>query len=76
MKNDIYKNAKMRLINSAKEAKRLSKGDKPYIRMLINDEADSIHRQIDFYCMKGKYSERKANLYKNWISSLACKLHP
>lgn len=76
MKNEIYINAKMRLITSAKEAKRLNKGDKPYIRMLINDEADSIRRQIDFYCMKGRYSEKKASLYKNWIDNLACRLHP
>jgi hypothetical protein len=76
MKNEIYKNCKAILKQTAKEAKEFNKGDKPYIRMTINDQADQLHRQIDFYFMKGKFSEKVADLYKNWLSSYACKLHP
>ena len=76
MKNTIYNNAKECLISVAKEAKRLNKKDKPMVRQIINDQADEIHRQIDFHCMKGAYSEYKATQYKNWISILACRLHP
>lgn len=72
----IYHNAKQVLISEAKEAKRLNKNDKPMIRQTINDQADQMHRQIDFHCMKGKFSEAMAKQYKNWISQLACKLHP
>jgi len=76
MKHEIYLNAKQVLINEAKEAKRLSRNDKPYIRQCINDQADQMRRQIDFYAMKDKYSEAMANIYKTWIDNLACKLHP
>ena len=75
MKHPIYLNAKQTLINTAKEAKRTS-DDKPYIRMVINDQADQMCRQIDFYAMKEKYSEAAAAMYKNWLQSLAGRLHP
>ena len=75
MKHEIYLESKKLLISEAKECKRLST-DKPYIRQVINDQADQIHRQIDYYAMKGKFTESAADMYKNWISSLACKLHP
>ena len=55
MKNTIYNNAKECLISVAREAKRLNKKDKPMVRQIINDQADEIHRQIDFHCMKGAY---------------------
>ncbi len=77
MKHSIYLSAKQTLVNEAKEAKRLtSKSDKPYIRQCINDQADQMHRQIDHYAMKGNYSNKVAEMYKNWLSSLACNLHP
>lgn len=75
MKHEIYLNTKKALIKEAKEAKRLS-NDKPYIRQVINDQADQLRRQIDYYQMKGKYSEAMAETYKLWIDNLACKLHP
>jgi hypothetical protein len=76
MKHSIYLNARQLLINESKEAKRLCKNDKPYIRQCINDQADQMHRQIDFYAMQDKYSVAMANIYKIWLSNLACKLHP
>ena len=76
MKNTIYNNAKQCLVSVAKEAKRLNKKDKPMVRQIINDQADQMERQIDFWAMKGSYSEAMSKQYKNWISQLACKLHP
>lgn len=76
MKHGVYLNAKQVLISTAKEAKRLSPRDKPMIRQEINDQADQMQRQIDFWCMKGNYSEAQARIYKAWIENLACKLHP
>ena len=76
MKHSTYNNAKQCLISVAKEAKRLNKNDKPMIGEIINEQADQMHRQIDFCAMKGSYSESMARQYKNWLSQLACKLHP
>lgn len=76
MKHSTYNNAKQCLISVAKETKRLNKKDKPMVRQIINDQADEMHRQIDFWAMKGSYSESMAKQYKNWLSLLACKLHP
>ena len=75
MKHSIYLNAKQVLTNEAKEAKRLS-NDKGYIRQYINDQNDQMHRQIDFYAMQDKFSTAMANIYKIWLSNIACKLHP
>jgi len=76
MKHSTYNNAKQCLISVAKEAKRLNKKDKPMVRQIINDQADEMHKQIVFWAMKGSYSESMAKQYKNWLSQLACKLHP
>jgi hypothetical protein len=75
MSHEIYLNAKQTLIREAREAKRTS-DDKPYIRQVINDQADQMRRQIDFYAMQDKFSEAAAAMYKNWIDNLACRLHP
>ena len=74
---DIYRNSKSRLYETAKECKRLTgKSDKPLIRQTINDEADSITRQIYFYAMKGVISDKQAKMFSNWLHSYAAKLHP
>ena len=70
MKNEIYKNCKSILIDTAKEAKRHNKTDKPYIRQCINEQADQLHRQIDFHEIKETISQKQANLYKLWITNL------
>jgi hypothetical protein len=76
MKNQIYQNSKQLLISIAKEAKRLNGNDKPMIREIINNNADAIRRQINFYAMKETISEKQAAMYCNWIDALACNLHP
>lgn len=76
-KHQTYINAKNCLISEAKEIKRTTgKKDLPLIRQVINDQCDQMHRQIDFWAMKGNYSEAMANVYKNWLSQLVCRLHP
>tara|TARA_R110000868_G_scaffold20497_1_gene86735 strand:+ start:361 stop:594 length:234 start_codon:yes stop_codon:yes gene_type:complete len=75
MNNSIYQNSKSLLKGIAKEAKRTS-NDKPYIRMVINDEADSICRQIDWHAMKGTISDKQSKQYQLWLHSYAGDLHP
>jgi len=76
MSNQIYWNAKYLLIDQAKEAKRTSGKDKPYVRQVINDSLNSINQQIDWHEMKEDISLAKSEQYKKWLESLACNLHP
>lgn len=74
---NIYQTIKANLKQDAKEVKHTSDPrDKAYIRQVINDQTDAYCREIDWYAMKGKFSERKADQYKYWLQSLACTLHP
>jgi hypothetical protein len=75
MKHQIYQNSKALLISEAKKIKSQS-NDKGYIRQSINDELDSISRQIHWHAMKETISERMATQYCLWLANLACKLHP
>jgi hypothetical protein len=76
-KHEIYLNSKSLLIAISKEARaQYGTNDKPMQRQIINDNADSIRRQIDFYAMRERISAKMASLYCNWIDSLACRLHP
>lgn len=76
-KHEIYLNSKSLLIQIAKEARaQYGTSDKPMQRQIINDNADGIRRQIDFYAMRERISAKMAALYCNWIDSLACRLHP
>jgi len=72
----IYQSIKANLKADADRAKLANPTDKPYRRQVINDSANGYHREIDFYAMKGKFSEAKAEQYKNWLSSYAASLHP
>jgi len=65
MKNTIYKTAKMNLKEVAIDAKKRFKTDKPMIRQIINDTADSI-------CKNMQLSEYQRDLLSNY----ACTLHP
>ena len=76
MKNSIYQNSKSTLLAIAKQVKRTNKTDKPYIRMVINDEADSICRQIDWHAIKGTISDKQSKQYQLWLHSYAGDLHP
>lgn len=71
----IYQNAKELMKSTAKELKRTS-NDKPYIRYELNNMADSLYRQFEYYAMKETISQKKAEQYKNWLSSYTCNLHP
>jgi len=73
----IYRNAKKSLKTAADECKRTtSKTDKPYIRQVINDQADSMIKQINWHAMKETISQRQAQMFSNWLSSYAADLHP
>lgn len=60
-----YQQAKRRLKNITVESKTLFNNDKPKIRMIINDSADYISKDLNL-------SEHQRNLLSNY----ACKLHP
>lgn len=60
-----YQLAKLELKEIAEYAKNMFKGDKPAIRMVINDSIDDI-------CEEQNLSEHKKELMYNY----ACKLHP
>ena len=74
-KKSIYQNAKELMKSTAKELKSTS-NDKPYIRYELNNMLDSMCKQFDFYAMKETISQKKADLYKIWLSSYTCNLHP
>ncbi len=60
-----YQFTKVSLKIFAKQAKETWKNDKPLIRMLINDEVDSLSKENNL-------SEYERGLLSNY----ACKLHP
>ena len=62
-----YQQAKEQLKHASIQIKKDFKGDKPAIRMHINDSCDSIAR--DYYYRLTEYQ-------KNLLSNYACKLHP
>jgi len=72
----IYKNIKQQLTNTAKEAKQHNRKDKAYCRYVINNAADEGSRQLDWYAMKGKLTEKQAEQRKVWLHSHAANLHP
>jgi hypothetical protein len=65
MKNSNYQNAKHALKNIAIDAKNHFKGDKPAIRMIINDNTHHTARDYNL-------TEHKTDLLHNY----ACDLHP
>ena len=75
MKHQIYQNSKALLISEAKKIKSHS-SDIGYICQAMNDQLDSIIRQINFYVLKGTISKRMAAQYCLWLDNLNCKLHP
>ena len=60
-----YQIAKNTLKTISYDAKQVHKDDKPMIRAIINDSADSISRDLNL-------SEYERDLLSNY----ACKLHP
>lgn len=75
MKNDVYTNAKTLIKSEAIKLKR-ENTDKPYIRQELNNLCDDMIRQFNWHAMKGRISEKKANLYSLWLSSFTADMHP
>lgn len=75
MKHDIYLESKKLLKSQAKELKRTN-SDKGYIRYELNSALDSAIKQINWYAMKGRISEKLAALYSKWLDLFTCSLHP
>lgn len=65
MKTTNYQQAKNELKEAARQAKNYYTSDKPAIRQIINDTADSI-------CKSMNLSEYQRDLLSNY----ACTLHP
>lgn len=77
MKNSIYQNAKQVLKDTKNRLKReYGKSDKPYQREVLNNTCDDCIKQFNWYAMKGKISEKQADLYANWLDSYTGSLHP
>lgn len=76
MKHEIYLNCKAILKETATTEKRHNPKDKARVREVLNNLCDELHRNINWHCMKGKYSEKTATLYCNWLSNYTCSLHP
>lgn len=65
-KNQEYQAAKGALKVQAKACKEVCKGDKPEIRMCINNFADSLIKDHDW----------TGTMYEVWLSNFAASLHP
>lgn len=76
MKNEIYLNCKAQIKSEAIILKRDNPTDRPYIRYHLNNLCDELTRQINWYAMKGKISEKQANLYALWLASFTADQHP
>jgi len=75
MKKNIYLNAKALIKSEAKQLKSQNT-DKGYIRYELNNLADDMIKQFNWYAMKGTISERQAKLYAFWLSSFTADQHP
>lgn len=76
MKHNIYQNAKSVIKDEAKELKRLSPNDKPYVRECLNNLCDDLIKQFNFHAMKETISEKQAKQYAFWLASFTADCHP
>lgn len=77
MQNNIYNHYKALLISESKELKKDNPKDKPYIRECLNNSLDSYIKSLNnYHALKGKISQKQADLYSIWLSNLVCRLHP
>lgn len=76
MKNDIYLSCKAQIKSEAKTLKQSNPKDKAYIRYQLNTLCDELIREINWYAMKEKISEKQAALYAFWLSSFTADMHP
>lgn len=75
-KNSIYLNAKALIKSQAKELKRLSPNDKPYVREVLNNLCDDLIKQFNWHAMKENITERQAKQYALWLSNFTADCHP
>jgi hypothetical protein len=76
MTNDIYLNCKAQIKKEAILLKRDNPKDKAYIRYQLNTLCDQLIKQINWYAMKDKITEKQAKLYALWLSSFTADIHP
>ena len=77
MKNTIYLHFKNMLILEAKDLKKNNSKDKAYIRYSLNNYLDDYIRTLNNYeVLRGKLTQKRADLYANWLTNLVCRLHP
>lgn len=77
MKNPIYLHFKNMLISEAKDLKKNNPKDKAYIRYQLNNLLDDYLRNLNnHYLIKEKLTQKRVNLYTNWLTNLVCRLHP
>lgn len=72
----IYQSIKSNLKADADRVKLIHGEDTALCRYEINNQADAYSREIDYHAMKGKFSEAKAEQYKDWLHNFAASLHP
>jgi len=75
-KHNIYQNAKALIRNQAKELKRWSPNDKPYVRECLNNLCDDLVKQFNWHAMKGTISEKQAKQYAFWLENFTGSQHP
>ena len=75
MKNDIYLNCKAIIKEVADREHRDNPRDKARVRSVLNDELDSLIRQIDFHVLRDRISTPLGELYKLWLTSYTIKRH-
>lgn len=71
MAHNEYLQAKASLKEFAWREKRMLKGDKPAIRMGINDYTDCLCKDFPY-----SLSDAKRAQYTKWLQSYAADLHP
>jgi hypothetical protein len=77
MKNTIYLHFKNMLISEAKDLKKNNPKDKAYIRYNLNNSLDDYIRTLNnYHVLKDKITQKRADMYSNWLNSLVCDLHP
>jgi hypothetical protein len=76
MKNTIYINAKELIKKEAKTLKTQNPKDKAYIRYNLNNLANELIKQFNWYAMKEMITQKKATTYAYWLSSYTAKQQP
>lgn len=77
MKNTIYLHFKNMLICESKDLKKNNPKDKAYIRYSLNNCLDDYIRTLNnYHVLRDRLTQKRADLYANWLTNLVCRLHP